>query len=290
MSNTDSSAIVRLIQIAQQEPIFEAPAVNDTLPTELVEMDELERPARSYRGYFLTALVAVAIGVAGAFYVVDRGSAATASAKDGLAGVIGSDRQASAPAPVVEPVVTPAAAAVPTLAVSPAAAAAPALADSTAAEAAPAEAAPPPALADSTAAEAAPAEAAPPPETTPVVAAPAPPNEAVEKQASTKKASTKTPSKRKARRKAERKAKSKKQVAVADGKGTLMISAKPPCRIYIDGRDTKLTSPQRSISLEPGKHKVSLVNREYGIKTTATVVIKAGKRTKMIKDMSSRIK
>ena len=271
MSNTDSSAIVRLIQIAQQEPIFEAPAVNDTLPTELVEMDELERPARSYRGYFLTALVAVAIGVAGAFYVVDRGSAATASAKDGLAGVIGSDRQASAPAPVVEPVVTPAAAAVPTLAVSPAAAAAPALADSTAAEAAP-------------------AEAAPPPETTPVVAAPAPPNEAVEKQASTKKASTKTPSKRKARRKAERKAKSKKQVAVADGKGTLMISAKPPCRIYIDGRDTKLTSPQRSISLEPGKHKVSLVNREYGIKTTATVVIKAGKRTKMIKDMSSRIK
>jgi hypothetical protein len=71
--------------------------------------------------------------------------------------------------------------------------------------------------------------------------------------------------------------------------GVLMIGAKPPCQIYIDGRDTGLTTPQRSIALAPGKHKVTLVNREFKIQETFTVGIAAGKTTRLIKELSAAL-
>jgi hypothetical protein len=69
------------------------------------------------------------------------------------------------------------------------------------------------------------------------------------------------------------------------GKGTLMVSSKPPCDIHIDGKPTGLTTPQRSIPLSPGAHKVTFVNAGEGINKTVSVVINADKPTKLIQDL-----
>jgi hypothetical protein len=77
--------------------------------------------------------------------------------------------------------------------------------------------------------------------------------------------------------------------AVAKGQGTLLLGSKPPCDIYIDGKDTGLQTPQRDIKLSAGKHKITLVNNEFGIKETFAVDIKADATEKQIKDYSDRI-
>ncbi len=71
--------------------------------------------------------------------------------------------------------------------------------------------------------------------------------------------------------------------------GTLMIGSKPPCKIFIDGKNTGLTTPQRAIKVKAGKHRVTLINKQHGIKVTATVTVKAGQTKRVIKDMSSRL-
>ena len=76
------------------------------------------------------------------------------------------------------------------------------------------------------------------------------------------------------------------QPVAADGKGTLMISSKPPCQITVDGKDTGLTTPQRSLALSPGVHKVTLTSAtDPTVKKTVTVQINAGKPTKVIQDL-----
>jgi hypothetical protein len=77
--------------------------------------------------------------------------------------------------------------------------------------------------------------------------------------------------------------------AVAKGQGTLLLGSKPPCDIYIDGKDSGLHTPQRDIKLSAGKHKITLVNNEFGIKETFAVDIKADATEKQIKDYSDRI-
>jgi hypothetical protein len=72
--------------------------------------------------------------------------------------------------------------------------------------------------------------------------------------------------------------------------GTLMIGAKPPCDIIIDGRATGLSTPQRSINLQPGSHNITLVNRANNIKKSFTVSINAGAPTKVVKDFTSLMK
>jgi hypothetical protein len=67
------------------------------------------------------------------------------------------------------------------------------------------------------------------------------------------------------------------------GMGTLMIGSKPWTRIIIDGKDTGLTTPQRSLPLPAGKHVVTLRNPKFDIDVSFQVVIKAGQRTKVIK-------
>lgn len=78
------------------------------------------------------------------------------------------------------------------------------------------------------------------------------------------------------------------RVAVAaptTAKGTLMVSSKPPCEIAIDGVSTALTTPQRSIELAAGKHKVKLINRRYKIDKTFEITIEPKRATKLIKDL-----
>lgn len=74
------------------------------------------------------------------------------------------------------------------------------------------------------------------------------------------------------------------------GSGTLLLSAKPPCKIFIDGRDTGMKTPQRSIKLPVGQHRITLLNNEHGIKESFAVKIKADKATRSIKDYTSQIK
>jgi len=69
------------------------------------------------------------------------------------------------------------------------------------------------------------------------------------------------------------------------GEGTLMISSKPPCDIVIDGKSTGLTTPQRSITLSAGHHKITLVNSEKDIRKTVGVKITAGATEKVIEDL-----
>ena len=69
------------------------------------------------------------------------------------------------------------------------------------------------------------------------------------------------------------------------GEGTLMISSKPPCEIIIDGTPTGLTTPQRSIPLSTGPHKITLVNSEKDIQKTVNVQITANATEKVIEDL-----
>ncbi len=72
--------------------------------------------------------------------------------------------------------------------------------------------------------------------------------------------------------------------AKPSGEGVLMVSSKPPCEIVIDGKSTGLTTPQRSITLPAGAHKVTLVNAPAGIKKTIAVKITRDQPTKLIQD------
>jgi eukaryotic-like serine/threonine-protein kinase len=73
------------------------------------------------------------------------------------------------------------------------------------------------------------------------------------------------------------------------GTGTLLVGSKPPCDIFIDGSSTGLHTPAKDIKLPAGKHKVTLVNTEFGIRDTFTVDIKADQPEKAIKDYSDKI-
>ena len=65
--------------------------------------------------------------------------------------------------------------------------------------------------------------------------------------------------------------------------GTLLINSNPWTRIIIDGKYTGLTTPQRSIPLPAGRHVVTLRNPAFGIDVDIPVVVRAGKRTKIIR-------
>ena len=73
------------------------------------------------------------------------------------------------------------------------------------------------------------------------------------------------------------------------GTGVLTLGSKPPCDIYVDGSNTGLHTPQREIKLPAGKHRITLMNNEFGIKETFVVEIKPDATEKMIKDYSDRL-
>jgi hypothetical protein len=77
----------------------------------------------------------------------------------------------------------------------------------------------------------------------------------------------------------------------SDGKpkGILVLGSKPPCEIYIDGSATGLHTPQKEIRMSVGRHRVTLMNNEFGIKESFNVDIKADAPEKLIKDYSDRL-
>jgi len=67
-------------------------------------------------------------------------------------------------------------------------------------------------------------------------------------------------------------------------KGSLRITAKPPCSIAIDGRPTGMSTPQAAISLAAGHHSITLTNAEQGISLTKDVTIEADQSTSLIQN------
>lgn len=80
----------------------------------------------------------------------------------------------------------------------------------------------------------------------------------------------------------------KAEAPKAGGAGVLMVSSKPPCEIYIDGKATGLMTPQRSLPLAAGTHKVTLINSADKIKKTLTIQITADQPTKLIQDLMAK--
>jgi hypothetical protein len=78
--------------------------------------------------------------------------------------------------------------------------------------------------------------------------------------------------------------------AASKGMGTLLVNAKPPCEIIIDGKRTGLTTPQRSLELKPGAHTILLVNAENRIKKSSQVKVVAGKPTRLVVDLTDQMK
>jgi len=60
------------------------------------------------------------------------------------------------------------------------------------------------------------------------------------------------------------------------GKGTLRINTRPWSQVFVDGR-LRGNTPQMNIQLPAGKHRVKLVNPQFGLRKTITVTIQPGK-------------
>ena len=88
----------------------------------------------------------------------------------------------------------------------------------------------------------------------------------------------------------ERRHEEPKVEAPAKGAGFLDINSKPPCKIFIDGKDTSLSTPRRGLSLPAGTHRITLINNEFGIRESYTLVIKTGEATKAIYDYSEQLR
>ncbi len=72
-------------------------------------------------------------------------------------------------------------------------------------------------------------------------------------------------------------------------KGVLLINSKPPCLIYIDGSNTNTRTPHK-LTVPAGRHKITLINNEFGINEKFVVDIKSDSPTKVIKNFMDRVK
>ena len=73
--------------------------------------------------------------------------------------------------------------------------------------------------------------------------------------------------------------------------GYLVVYSKPFAKIFVDGKDTKKTTPittRGRLTLAPGKHTLTFVVRTAGLEDrfNFTITIESGKTTKVTKDLS----
>ena len=72
--------------------------------------------------------------------------------------------------------------------------------------------------------------------------------------------------------------------SAAHSVGFLRINSKPWSKIFVDGVDVDLTTPQTAYRMSPGMHRVMLYNPEIGFHETFPVHIIAGETLTVIKD------
>ena len=74
----------------------------------------------------------------------------------------------------------------------------------------------------------------------------------------------------------------------AGGHGSLRVVITPPCEIAIDGKSTKLRSPQENLRLPVGTHRVTLTNAGANIRRTIELTIAPGKTTQLVRDFTAQ--
>ncbi|MEZ4368636.1 MAG: PEGA domain-containing protein [Kofleriaceae bacterium] len=72
------------------------------------------------------------------------------------------------------------------------------------------------------------------------------------------------------------------------GNGTVFVGAKPPCDIYVDGSALGKKTPSK-LTLAAGKHTITLVNNQYGIREKISIDLAAGETLKLSKDFSDKL-
>ncbi|QQR92031.1 MAG: PEGA domain-containing protein [Myxococcales bacterium] len=76
-------------------------------------------------------------------------------------------------------------------------------------------------------------------------------------------------------------AKAESSTSSKAGTGTLQINSRPWSQVYVDGKAMGVT-PQMSLKLSAGSHKIRLHNPDFNLEKTINVSIKAGQTTKQI--------
>ena len=71
---------------------------------------------------------------------------------------------------------------------------------------------------------------------------------------------------------------------VAKNVGFLRIKSKPSTKIFVDGMDTNLATPQTAYQMSPGMHQIMLFDPEFGFRETFSVHIIAGETQTVLKD------
>lgn len=66
------------------------------------------------------------------------------------------------------------------------------------------------------------------------------------------------------------------------GTATLTIGSKPVARIYIDGKDTGRFTPLLDFKVSAGKHKIELVNNDFGLRKTYYVTLENGESKRIV--------
>ncbi|MFB6263331.1 MAG: PEGA domain-containing protein, partial [Bradymonadaceae bacterium] len=65
-------------------------------------------------------------------------------------------------------------------------------------------------------------------------------------------------------------------------KSVLNINSMPAARVEIDGKDTGKYTPVLNYEVEPGSHRIRLINEEIGFEKTYSVELKPGESKKII--------
>lgn len=66
------------------------------------------------------------------------------------------------------------------------------------------------------------------------------------------------------------------------GTATITIGSKPVARIYIDGKDTGRFTPLIDFKVSAGKHKIELVNNDFGLRKTYYVTLSDGESKRIV--------
>ena len=80
----------------------------------------------------------------------------------------------------------------------------------------------------------------------------------------------------------------KPAAAAAGATAQLLVGSKPPCELYVDGALVGWT-PQRGLALAPGKHVLTFRNAEHGIERRIAVIARAGETVKLIRDFTDSV-
>jgi serine/threonine protein kinase len=65
-------------------------------------------------------------------------------------------------------------------------------------------------------------------------------------------------------------------------KGRLSIQSRPVAKVYIDGKDIGQRTPVINYEVSAGKHRIKLVNKEFGLSRTMYVTVEPGEAKKVI--------